>query len=119
MSENWIPERGVSCIVLGEGVDWQQQCGGYTCRQEMARGALVLVANDDVANKLTDHFLGDKWGGWCSSGIDEETASFIEETLSAELKFVVSRARLEDDCEAWVHGHIDGAAAVLVWENCD
>ena len=119
MSATWVPEHGVSCIVLGDGAEWRQQCGGYSCRQETANGGLVLIANDDVSNKLTDYFCGDKWNGWCTSGIDEETASFIESVLPSGSKFVVSRARFEDGCEAWVHGHLDGLPAVLVWQNSD
>lgn len=112
----WVPERGVSCIVLGTGKTWRQQCGGYACLQKSARGTVEAVGGDDLGNVLTDHFCGPKWGGWCANAIDEETAVFIESLVP---RFAVDRAAFDKSCEAWVHGLLDGKPAILTWENSD
>lgn len=111
-----IEDGSVWAIVLGDGPEYEQQCGGYACRQEAARGVLVKLAGSDQEDALRSFFTGDKWCGWCDTGIDEETAAFIEKTVPA---FAVDRGMLSDSCEAWVWGFVAERSSVLVWKNSD
>ena len=111
-----IPNTEVWAILLGPGKIYEQQCGGYSCRQESAQGQLINMESAQTANRLYKFFMGAFWGGWCYDGIDEETAKYIEQVVP---RFSVNRNKLKDSCEAWIHGFVGGEPAVLTWENSD
>ena len=60
----------------------KKECG-HACLPSRQVGYLVPLAGEvpDKCHQLHEHFTGPKWGGWCSYGIDEETADFIDEVL--------------------------------------
>ncbi len=78
-------------------------------------------------------FSPDKWGGWCSERIDEETADEIDSVLAdmpGREQITVDRTKLNLSCEAWVHVKIKGpllalvehaapSEAILTWPNSD
>ena len=58
---------------------------------------------------LERHFTGPKWGGWCDSKIDTETADLIEAWVSDAYRnqregvpFKVNRDRMQHSQEAWI-----------------
>ena len=127
---------GLALIVpASTGIVYQNQTGGHACLPSRQEGYLVPFGGD-VAGKcerLLAHFTGPKWGGWCSEGIDEETAAFIEKIL-AEMpgrdEIIVNRTKLDVSWEAWVHVRIAGpmlalvehdrpGEAILTWPNSD
>jgi len=111
----------------------------YGCLHPEVEGAYVPVVNGliDQEAELTAYFTGPKWGGWCTDGIDEETAEFIDLVLQKSpytKRIKVDRARLADSHEAWVYVSLSATgddaaleeadgfpsnAAVLTWENSD
>lgn len=111
-----LPDTEVWAILLGPGETYEQQCGGYSCRQESAQGHLVNMGDAQAENRLYKFFTGALWSGWCDDGIDEETAKHIEQVVP---RFSVNRNKLVDSCEAWIHGFAEGKPAILVWENSD
>lgn len=110
----YVPNDGVKAIVLGDGEQWYVQCGGYACNRKEAIGILKSLAGDEEL--ISNHFTGEKYGGWCDHGIDNETADFIEKAVP---EFTVHRGRLLDSCEAWIVGFIDSKLAILTWDNSD
>ena len=108
------PEVGVYAIIFGDGPEWVHQAGGYACHQMTASGTLKEIRGDE--KELYNFFTGDKYGGWCSDGIDSETADFIESVVSG---FTVDRDKLSDCEEAWILGFVDSSPAVLIWGNSD
>jgi hypothetical protein len=127
---------GLALIVPSNtGVQYRQQSGGHSCLQTEAEGYVVPIAGDMHAaiERLYAHFTGPKWGGWCSTGIDSETADEIDQLLSDVAhrhNITVDRSRLHESWESWVHVRIDGpllslvensqpASAILTWPNSD
>lgn len=110
------PDPGFSCIVLGEGEIHDNQCGGYACLQNSAQGTVYPICGMDAVGIMTAYFTGHKWNGWCSDGIDEEAAVFIEMVVPS---FSVDRDKMKESCEAWVHGFFENKPAILIWENSD
>lgn len=110
-------EPGVFVAIVGAGDVVVQQCGGYACTQEEVMAERVEKVGDAAAEeRLLNHFTGEKWGGWCCDGIDESTARIVESIVPA---FSVDRSRLQDSCEAWIHGNFGGREAILLWGNSD
>jgi len=107
-------QNDIYAIIRGDGEIWENQCGGYACNQRSAKGTLQKLNGD--GSLLYDFFTGEKYGGWCSDGIDEETADFIEKIVP---EFKVNREKLDDSCEAWIVGFANNKDAVLVWGNSD
>ena len=117
------------------GVIFQQQTGGYLTLQDEMEGVFVPLDNfAGHAQELLRFFTGPKWQGYCDSGIDAETADFIDATLGkipGHATIKVDRNRLADSHEAWVHvsiadphstGLLEGFApcnAILTWPNSD
>ena len=122
------------------GIFVSNQVGGYACHHRRLEGFyLPLVMTDSpVLASLDEHFFAGKWKGYCNSGIDVETADFMDglfeqERYSKGLK--VDRNKLDDCKEAWVHVTLDelafapGCGAVLeppmhgsgvvTWPNSD
>lgn len=118
--------NGLYAIILGAGSMWEQQCGGYACNQRKATGLLmgmeINIEQGSVSfygereKALSEYFTGPKWNGWCTNKIDEDTANFIEKIVP---EFIVDRKTMNEDCEAWVLGFVNGKPAILVWENSD
>ena len=131
---------GIGIIILYKsGVHYSNQTGGYACLHPEAEGVYVPLVNElvDQEARLEDFFTGPKWQGWCSDGIDGETADFIDAVLESSpysrgLK--VDRQRLDASHEAWVHLTVPGTAtapeaielvgfeeaeAILTWSNSD
>lgn len=104
----------IHAIILGDGDEWHNQCGGYACHQRYAHGTLHKLDGDEII--LSDFFTGEKYSGWCDDGIDAETASYIEAIVP---DFKVDRDKFDESCEAWIHGFVNGKAAILVWGNSD
>ena len=117
------------------GVRYRNQTGGHSCYQMELEGYLVPIAGDRIefVERLTAHFTGPKWGGWCSHRIDDETADEIDRLL-AELacrdEIIVDRDKLAECCESWIHVRIQGqllslvenqetTTAILTWPNSD
>lgn len=132
--------KGIGLVLLfASGVRYSNQTGGHTCLHPEVEGAYVPLVSEmvDQEGELTAYFTGPKWGGWCSDGIDEETADFVDSVLEKSPhteRVKVDRSRLSDSHEAWVHvllsstdedaafREIDGfprSGAVLTWENSD
>ena len=112
----YVPDD-VHAILIAEGgnrKEWENQCGGYACIHRSAQGTLQKLNGD--SGKLLDFFTGGKYHGWCDGGIDAETADFIEQVVP---EFIVDRDNLDNSCEAWILGTVNGKYAVLVWENSD
>ena len=131
------------CFVVGHntGVTYTHQCGGYSCFQQTHEGFLVPQKNSkELADALFDYFFnGPKYRGFCSQGIDDKDADFIDGLLnSGEQKWIrVDRSKLKDSMEAWIYlslepdypcfpyyypcsYNIDPASSiVMVWENSD
>lgn len=80
------------------GLVYRNQTGGHSCYQSEIEGYVVPIAGDRVEflARLDSHFTGPKWGGWCSHGIDDQTADEID-PLFAEL---VHREEVAVNCEA-------------------
>ncbi len=117
------------------GVFYSSQTGGYACHHPQLEGAFIpLDETKGFESVLEDHFTGEKWGGHCYKGIDEETADFIDNLLNrsyiAKL-LKVDRDRLSDCEEAWIHVIVErepaeswpswsrGGRGVLTWNNSD
>lgn len=117
------------------GVRYQNQTGGYSCSQMELEGFLVPIAGGkiELVERLTAHFTGPKWGGWCSHGIDDETADEIDRLLAEFARrheITVDRDKLAECCESWIHVRIQGlflsvaenlgtTTAILTWPNSD
>jgi hypothetical protein len=97
----------------------------------------LFPENSGMEQAFDAHFTGPKWQGWCSEGLDEETACHLDALLaeSERTKGIrVHRNHLEDSCEAWVYVTIPDsrtqpafspfkgfkeATAILTWSNSD
>jgi len=119
------------------GVVYTNQTGGYATFHPSMEGVFVPLSRaGELQAALDEHFFeGPKWEGHCYSGIDAETADFIDQLLSTvpPLRGVtVNRDRLKESMEAWIHltiarpaddesafSDFAGTAAVLTWENSD
>ena len=117
------------------GVTYRQQLGGHSCLQTDAEGYLVPIAGEvpNATERLRAHFTGGKWGGWCSNGIDDETANIIDQLLADVVRRVhikVDRSRLGDSWESWIRVEIAGPllslvensqpiSAILTWPNSE
>jgi len=98
-------------------------------------GYLVPFASEmrTKYDRLLSHFIGPKWGGWCSERIDMETADEIDGVLADLFRgdqIIVDRTKLDISWEAWVHVRIVGTLlglvehcepreAILTWPNSD
>lgn len=117
------------------GVRYRNQTGGHSCYQMELEGYLVPIAGDriELVEQLTAHFTGPKWAGWCSHGIDDETANEIDRLLAEFARrdeITVDRDMLGECCESWIHVWIRGpllslvenpetTTAILTWPNSD
>ncbi len=127
---------GLALIVPSSaGVVYQNQTRGHACLPSRQEGYLVPLAGDvpDKCHQLHKHFTGPKWGGWCSDGIDKETADFIDEVLHhmpGRDEIAVDRTQLGGSWESWIHVRISGkllslvehaapVEAILTWPNSD
>ena len=107
-----------------------QQTGGFCCLQHKVRGVFLPVPLDEsTSTTLSEHFTDEKYGGWCDSGIDEDTADFLDNlftSVQANFRIQVNRDRLEECEEAWIHVVLSGLngstgtiQAVFTWPNSD
>ena len=90
------------------GVIYSNQTGGYACDHPEMEWVFVPLADPDVDQyaELDRHFTGPKWGGHCYSGIDEETAAFVDGVLATSYmtrRLTVNRDKLDVSDEAWIH----------------
>ncbi|MGH1374700.1 MAG: DUF6210 family protein [Alphaproteobacteria bacterium] len=145
----YLGETRVFTLIIPHttGVIYSRQVGGISCTQKETEGFIIpitdfrcLTSNKPIdANKCLEEFWTTKWGMHCYSGIDEETANFMDELLHEPilehpLQLSVDRSRLAESMEAWVHmkisyscedrGHIDllgksATEAILTWVNSD
>ena len=123
-------------IPSSSGVIYQNQTGGYSCLQDSAEGIFVPLDCEPIDHygALNHFFFKGKWAGYCATGIDAETADFIDTTLArlpGHSGIKVDRSRLAESHEAWVHvtladpastGLLQGFDAVhriLTWPNSD
>ena len=132
---------GLGLIFLRpSGVFYTHEVGGYGCQPALAEGVFAPLhrdPDDDQETLLTAHFTGPKWGGWCSDGIDVETADFVDHVLSLsdETEYLkVDRTRLAESKEAWIYVDVQEPAenselalisgfgvckGVFLWRNSD
>ena len=117
---------GIGLILLhGSGVFYTNQTGGHACSHPEAEGTYVPLHDELLRQQklLREHFTGPKWGGWCTDGIDEETAVFIDEVLARSPytdMLRVDRGRHEESHEAWIYVRIEvaeGEAGRLLWQG--
>lgn len=130
------------------GIAYSNQVGGYSVLPMSREGVFMIIdpVISDSDNQelriyeiLFNHFTGKKWGGWCSKGIDIETADFIDSILEKSLhcKYMdlkVNRNKLENCMEAWIEvtfsfpktGHysefcpkLESSSGTLTWQNSD
>lgn len=122
-------------VPLKTGVTYRNQTGGHSCYQMEIEGYLAPIAGErtEFLERLSSHFSGPKWGGWCSHGIDVETADEIDRLLTEYThreEIVVDRNRLQECCESWIYGKLQGrlksliensipTSAILTWPNSD
>ena len=117
-------------VLCGSGVFYTNQTGGLACNHPVAEG--VFVPLDDGVGRPTQYRLSQHFrGSW--EALNEEDAKVIDTALkSGNLGFVsVSRKRLSESTEAWVHVELDLSKcgellsnfednkAILTWENSD
>ncbi|ABJ75823.1 DUF6210 family protein [Leptospira borgpetersenii] len=135
----WGMEKIGLIIEHKTGVVYSNQTGGYVCSQPKAEGAFVPIEDpeNEIQMKLRKYFTGPKWNDWCSAGIDEETADFID-SLLVSLYFLpnlkVDRNRMSQSHEAWIYVNLlpknedseyqvyygfSGEFGILTWENSD
>lgn len=133
----WSDVTGGLIIKAPTGIAYSQQAGGYGCYQPFEEGAFVpLTLDAAMTDALEAIFIG-KYGGWCTSGIDEADADTLDGLLQAHhFPLVVDRSRLKESKEAWIHGTLtrvdetsddrfhplvefSGAAAIFTFENSD
>ncbi len=109
-------EWPVPVLIIGAstGVRFISQTGGHACHQHSMEGLAIPAFSMRVADHSFDceaamahmlaHFTGEKYRGWCSDGIDEATADFVELALASAWwpSWRVDRSRLGDSEEAWV-----------------
>lgn len=127
---------GLALIIPSKtGIVYRTQSGGHSCFQTEAEGYIVPIAGErqGIVERLHSHFAGPKWGGWCSQGIDDQTADEIEQLLdevSRRDQITIDRDKLEDSWESWIHVKIHGqllsliensnpTSAILTWPNSD
>ena len=141
---------GIGLIIpCASGVIISNQVGGYACDHPEIEGVFIPLMHPGDADsenarargelmdqqvELDKFFMGPKWMSHCYSGIDEETADFVDSVLAAttvtrEIK--VDRTKLGYSKEAWIHVIMpphDGpylwegfarGPAILTWENSD
>lgn len=127
----------LAIIMLHEhGLTYTNQTGGYACHHPEAVGSLILLDIGQyvegewrkIYKDIQDHFTGPKWGGWCStiggedgSGIDEETAEFLDKKLywGGFYDTSVCRELLNQSEEAWIHVEVGDKPGILTWSNSD
>lgn len=120
-------------ILAPTKVFYSNQVGGLSNNHPSVEGFFVpLGYRDENLSKLMEFFAGGKWCGWCESGIDEETAQFVDDFFGTHL-FHVDRAALSSSCEAWIQVVVHNESpsdlsllypefkghAVLTWRNSD
>lgn len=138
---SYVSGPGLGLIILQpSGAFYTLETGGYACYHALAEGVFVPLrpeTDDDQEGLLSAHFNGPKWEGWCSEGIDEDTADHVNYILSLSPStwyLKVDRMRLDDSREAWIYvnvheptvdpdiARISGfgkCKGVLVWGNSD
>lgn len=131
--ELWELSAAALIVSSSGGFLYGNQVAGTSCQQRDFRGYLLPIDEDGfLQREFTAHFCGPKWKGECDDGIDESTASLLDELLMKRAPFVsVDRTRLDNCVEAWVHVTVDiekcglvddGSStrrAVLTWSNSD
>ncbi len=127
---------GLALIVPATtGIVYRSQTGGHSCYQTEIEGYLVPLGGEklEIVDRLYSHFTGSKWGGWCSHGIDGETADEIDKLLgefARREEIEVDRDKLGESWESWIHVRIESQllsliensnpiSAVLTWPNSD
>ena len=129
------------------GVVYENQIGGYACGSGELEGVLVPLSTgsnsaQNVSNtcplalELYEYFYhGEKWSGHCYSGIDMETADYLDalfQKYKATKYLRVDRTLLKKCKEAWIHvtlhfpegeqhvlSGLSSATAILTWPNSD
>ena len=105
--------KGLGIILITEtNIAYSNQVGGTACLHPSQKGFYLPLIDEMVEQEeaLTGFFSGKKWKGACSSGIDDETADFVDSVLekSNHTKILkVDRSELQNSCEAWVRVNID------------
>ena len=116
---------GIGLIIeFPSGVLYTNQVGGYACLHPEIEGVFVPLTNSMVPQQevLEDFFSGPKWKGSCYSGIDEETADFIDAVFAKSFctqALQVNRAKLADSVEAWVHVLVSPNQQSEMWSGFD
>lgn len=122
-------------IVLDpKGKLYTNQVGGYACRHPEESGSFQKldppsIILNVIVELLLLYFTSDKWRGWCSERIDEDTALVIDSILKllsgdifwAEPTWRVDRSRMTQSMEAWIY--VENKAlnqkGVFVFPNSD
>ena len=129
--------RGAGLIVPCKSGVWiYNQVGGHACNDHGLEGVFVPIRWSTEC--LERHFTGPKWGGWCDSEIDAETADLIEAWVSDACRnqrkgvpLKVNRDRMQQSQEAWIWMTLTGPTylclgivgfrgdVLLTWRNSD
>lgn len=134
--ELWSNDSAGLILPIKSGVWISNQVGGYSCNQHGLEGTFVPIGWR--LECLNREFTETKYGGWCDSGIDAETANLIDAwTLAGchnrhnDIPFKVNRRRLNECQEAWIwvtlatntYRALNFAGfkgdAILTWPNSD
>jgi hypothetical protein len=136
-----VSGTGLGLIILQpSGAFYTLETGGYAVLHDLAEGVFVPLhkeIEEDQESLLIAHFTGPKWEGWCSEGIDEETAGHVDHilSLSPQTSFLkVDKTRLVDSHEAWIYVNVSEPTdnpivapisgfgeckGIFVWSNSD
>lgn len=111
-------------ILFPSGVIYSNQVGGTSCLQPKAEGVYVPLVSELINQEklLLEYFTGPKWGGSCSSGIDDKDADAIDHILSLYIptSFIkVNRHRLNESAKhgfTWtlLHNHLNAPLALPI-----
>ncbi len=134
--------EGIGIIVPSEsGVYYCNQIAGYACYHRSLEGIFIPLAATvydeekqrrlNVQDILDDYFFRGKYAGWCTNGIDNGAADFLDGLFKQyKLGIAVCRTKLKKCAEAWIYIKIledDGYAfkgfkgqkGIFTWENSD
>lgn len=129
-------------IPYNSNILYSNQVGGHANYHPQLEGVFIPLSSAEdgpcpLSEELYYYFTGDKWKGWCSEKIDEETADALDEFFRKYKRFKdynirVDREKLDASVESWIHVKFDipqnrfplftgirTKEAVLTWPNSD
>jgi hypothetical protein len=109
------------------GIEYYNQVGGYSTNTGVHEGIYVPLKHveyhdwdkkrKDHEEFLFDYFFGETHSGWCTNGISEEDADYLDNEFFAKFSgmdvFKVNRSMLKECKEAWIHVIISDPIGML------